>query len=354
MSGLGPGSELGGFVIEAAAGRGGMGVVYRARQLRPDRLVALKVVAPELSDDADFRRRFEGESQVAAQIEHAHVIPVYAIGEENGVLYIAMRYIVGTDLSALITATGRLDPRRAATIIDQVATRARRRPRAGPRPPRRQAVERPDRDRQRRRPRLPDRLRARPPHHRQRGHHRLGRARRDDRLHRAGAGPRRARRRAHRRLLARLHDVPGADRERPVPERQRPREAVRAQHAAAAVGAGARAGDLARARRGGRPRDGQGPRAALPVGGRLRARGGRGGQRRRSRRPPSAASPRGAAAPGHRDRDPRAAAASDRNPGVASLRRPAARRPWPRRSRAGAGRCSPGSRRRSSPWPSCW
>src|SRR5882757_5875873 len=121
MSGLGPGSELGGFVIEAAAGRGGMGVVYRARQLRPDRVVALKVVAPELADDAEFRRRFEGESQVAAQIEHAHVIPVYAVGEEDGVLYIAMRYVVGTDLRALITATGRLDPRRAATIIDQVA-----------------------------------------------------------------------------------------------------------------------------------------------------------------------------------------------------------------------------------------
>ena len=94
------------YSLERELGRGGMGVVYLARDVKHHRLVALKVVAPELSDDADFRRRFEGESQVAAQIEHAHVIPVYAIGEENGVLYIAMRYIVGTDLSALITAAG--------------------------------------------------------------------------------------------------------------------------------------------------------------------------------------------------------------------------------------------------------
>ena len=68
MSGtlLGPGAEIDGFVIEAVAGRGGMGVVYRARQQRPDRVVALKVIAPDLAHDAAFRARFERESSIAA------------------------------------------------------------------------------------------------------------------------------------------------------------------------------------------------------------------------------------------------------------------------------------------------
>jgi hypothetical protein len=121
MTGLEPGSELGGFVIEAIIGRGGMGVVYSARQLRPERTVALKVIAPEFANDPDFRARFERESQVAAQIEHPNVIPVYAADEDAGVLYIAMRFVVGTDLRAVLAREGRLEPRRAATIVDQVA-----------------------------------------------------------------------------------------------------------------------------------------------------------------------------------------------------------------------------------------
>jgi hypothetical protein len=116
-----PGSVLGGFVIEATAGRGGMGVVYRARQLRPERAVALKVISPEFASDPAFQERFERESQIAAQIEHPNVIPVYAVGDEAGVLYIAMRFVVGTDLRATLTREGRLEPQRAAVIVDQVA-----------------------------------------------------------------------------------------------------------------------------------------------------------------------------------------------------------------------------------------
>jgi hypothetical protein len=119
--GLEPGSRLGEFVIEALAGRGGMGVVYRARQLRPERTVALKVIAPELAQDPTFRARFERESEIAAQIEHPNVIPVYAVDDDAGVLYIAMRFVEGTDLRAILAHGGRLDPRRAATIADQVA-----------------------------------------------------------------------------------------------------------------------------------------------------------------------------------------------------------------------------------------
>jgi hypothetical protein len=121
MIGLGPGSELGGFLIEAVAGRGGMGVVYRARQLRPDRAVALKVISPEFANDPGFQARFERESELAAQIEHPNVIPVYSVGDDAGVLYIAMRFVVGTDLRAVLAQQGQLEPQRAATIIDQVA-----------------------------------------------------------------------------------------------------------------------------------------------------------------------------------------------------------------------------------------
>ena len=122
MSGtlLGPGAEIDGFVIEAVAGRGGMGVVYRARQQRPDRVVALKVIAPDLAHDAAFRARFERESSIAAQIEHPNVIPVYAIGEADGVLYIAMRFVEGTDLRTLLDGEGRVEPARAAKIVDRV------------------------------------------------------------------------------------------------------------------------------------------------------------------------------------------------------------------------------------------
>jgi hypothetical protein len=108
-------------MIEAIAGRGGMGVVFRARQRQPDRTVALKVIAAELADDPQFRARFERESSIAAQIEHPNVIPVHAVGEADGVLYIAMRFIDGIDLRALLAQETRLEPRRAATIVDQVA-----------------------------------------------------------------------------------------------------------------------------------------------------------------------------------------------------------------------------------------
>ena len=114
-------STFAGCRIEAVAGRGGMGVVYRATQLGLDRAVALKLVAPERAADANFRARFERESRVAAAIEHPNVIPVYGAGEEDGRLYLLMRWVPGTDLQALIRRSGRLDPVHAATIVAQVA-----------------------------------------------------------------------------------------------------------------------------------------------------------------------------------------------------------------------------------------
>jgi hypothetical protein len=116
-----PGSVFAGHRIEAVAGRGGMGVVYRARQLSLDRVVALKVIAPTLMQDPEMRRRFVRESRVAASIDHPHVIPVYYAGEENGVAYIAMRYVVGDDVRTLVRREGRLGSKRAVRIVSQVA-----------------------------------------------------------------------------------------------------------------------------------------------------------------------------------------------------------------------------------------
>jgi serine/threonine protein kinase len=109
-------------VIEAVAGRGGMGVVYRARETRPPRRVALKVIAPDLAADATFRQRFEREADLAATIEHSNVLPVYRVGEEAGLLYLITRYVEGTDLAALLAAVGRLEPRRAVEIVAQVSS----------------------------------------------------------------------------------------------------------------------------------------------------------------------------------------------------------------------------------------
>jgi len=106
--------------ILGLAGRGGMGVVYRAVDLDLDRVVALKVIAPALAEEPDFRARFVAESKAAASIEHPHVIPVYYAGEREGVLFIVMRFVDGPDLRALVRAEGPLDPERAAHVVAQL------------------------------------------------------------------------------------------------------------------------------------------------------------------------------------------------------------------------------------------
>src|SRR4051794_2567673 len=114
------GSLLGGYRIVALAGRGGMGIVYRATQLGLDRTVALKLIAPEFAHDKQFRERFKRESRLAASIDHPNVIPVYEAGEADGALFIAMRWVEGRDLRMLIRNTGQLDPARAAGIVAQL------------------------------------------------------------------------------------------------------------------------------------------------------------------------------------------------------------------------------------------
>jgi serine/threonine-protein kinase len=115
------GSVIGGYRIDAIAGQGGMGVVYRATQLGLDRVVALKLITAELAGDAAFRSRFESEAQLAASIDHPNVVPVYGAGEADGVLFLAMRFVEGTDLRALVAAEGGLDAEHAVRIVWQVA-----------------------------------------------------------------------------------------------------------------------------------------------------------------------------------------------------------------------------------------
>jgi DNA-binding CsgD family transcriptional regulator len=122
MRDLAQGSVLGDFRIEGAIGRGGMGVVYQAVQLSLGRPVALKLIAPHLADDQDFRERFLRESRLAASIDHPHIVPVYVAGEEEGLHYIAMRFVEGVNLRTAISAEGRLEPARAARLVAQVAS----------------------------------------------------------------------------------------------------------------------------------------------------------------------------------------------------------------------------------------
>ncbi len=118
---MGPGTIVAGHRIERVIGRGGMGVVYRARALGGGRTVALKVIAPRLADDPEFRARFRRESELAASLDAPHVIPVYETGEHRGLLFVLMRLVEGTDLAALLSRDGPLPPRRAAEIVAAVA-----------------------------------------------------------------------------------------------------------------------------------------------------------------------------------------------------------------------------------------
>ena len=115
------GTELLGYRVEELVGRGGMGVVYRATDLRLKRQVALKLLAPELARDEGFRRRFLTESEIAASLEHPHVLPVYDAGEANGRLYIAMRYLEESDLKRLLRHEAPLAPARALELLGEVA-----------------------------------------------------------------------------------------------------------------------------------------------------------------------------------------------------------------------------------------
>jgi serine/threonine protein kinase len=118
LTGLAPGSRVAGYLIEDLVGVGGMASVFRARDVGLGRLVALKL----LTGDEAIRQRFAGEALAAAAVDHPNIIPVYAAGEADGYQYIAMRFVVGEDLYALVRREGALSARRVAAFISPVAS----------------------------------------------------------------------------------------------------------------------------------------------------------------------------------------------------------------------------------------
>src|SRR5215208_1155814 len=118
---LQPGAVFAGHRIEGLAGRGGMGVVDRATHIALDHVVALKVISPALAGDPRFRRRFEEESRIAVSIRHPNVVAIHHAGEEDGLLFVTMDLIDGTDLRGLLHVHERLDPAHAARVIAEVA-----------------------------------------------------------------------------------------------------------------------------------------------------------------------------------------------------------------------------------------
>ena len=145
------GDEFAGYRLRSVLGRGGMSVVFQAEHPRLGNVVALKVLAPDLASDDIFRTRFLEESRIAASMNHPNVIPIHDMGASDGLLYIVMRYVSGTDLRQMIKKRGRLQPEVAVFLLEPGRAGAGRRARQGARAPGRQAGKPAGRAQQRRR-----------------------------------------------------------------------------------------------------------------------------------------------------------------------------------------------------------
>ncbi len=116
------GTTFAGYRIDALIGRGGMGMVYRATNVALNRIYALKVLAPELMGDERFQERFKREIRIAASLEHRNVVGIHYAGESDGLLFLAMDYVHGTDLRELLQKEGALYPERAVALLTQAAS----------------------------------------------------------------------------------------------------------------------------------------------------------------------------------------------------------------------------------------
>jgi Protein kinase domain len=119
---LSEGQSFGAYHLIGVAGAGGMGIVYRAEQRPLGRIVALKVIRPDIASSGDYRARFLREARLAAAVNHPHIVPVFDCGEEAGQLYLTMQWIDGVELQQLIGGQQRLDPERAVRIGTQIAS----------------------------------------------------------------------------------------------------------------------------------------------------------------------------------------------------------------------------------------
>src|SRR3954447_20916514 len=115
---LAAGSVFAGYRIVSVLDRGGMGVVYKAVDVDLDRTVALKIIAPEHTQDATAVARFKAEARLAASLEHPNIVPIHRGGEEHGILYLAMRFVPGTNLRHLIDRGPMALPRIARIVTD--------------------------------------------------------------------------------------------------------------------------------------------------------------------------------------------------------------------------------------------
>jgi serine/threonine protein kinase len=118
---LARGATFAGYEVESVVGAGGIGILYRARQVRLDRPVALKLVEPEVARDPVIRERLRREARMVAALDHPNVVPLYEAGEKDGTVYIVTRWVEGTELGTLIQSRGPMEPGRAARTAAQIA-----------------------------------------------------------------------------------------------------------------------------------------------------------------------------------------------------------------------------------------
>ena len=115
------GTRLGNYEVDNLLGRGGMGVVYRARQISLDRPIALKILLPTLSSDPSFVKRFQREARAVAKLTHPNIAHIYDVGEQEGLHFFSMEYIEGQTLDEVLREKGRLDIEEALRIVTQAA-----------------------------------------------------------------------------------------------------------------------------------------------------------------------------------------------------------------------------------------
>lgn len=116
------GSIIAGYRIDGLISRGGMGLVYRVTNIALRRIYALKVLAPELAEDEQFRDRFKREMRIASSLHHPNIVGIHNAGGQDGVLFFVMDYVTGTDLREVLLKTGALDPERAVDLLEQFAS----------------------------------------------------------------------------------------------------------------------------------------------------------------------------------------------------------------------------------------